>query len=92
MEVEIDLAGHSVILTYDNTWVCLFTEAPSYDHLYVYDPHTYVVFECRTLLTKLLELGFPFQTRHKPTHWDEKAMKKYVHQLAANLDDELDTL
>lgn len=92
MEVEVTIAGEHITLTYENTWVCLFTEAPMYDHLYVYDPKTFVVFECRSLLTTLLNHGFPMQVRHLPTPWDEQAMEQYAHQLADHLDDEFDQL
>lgn len=92
MQLEVRIGGTPVTLTYENSWVCLFTEAPSYDHLYVYDPNTFVVFECRSLLTQMLELGFPMQVRPLPTPWDESAMAQYTHQLADHLDDELDSL
>lgn len=92
MEVEITIGGHHVTLTYDNTWVCLFTDAPSYDHLYVYEPNTFVVFECKGLLDTLLRHGFPMQVRPLPTPWDESAMEQYTHQLADHLDDELNQL
>lgn len=92
MEVEVTIAGQPLTLTYDNTWVCLFTDAPMYDHLYVYEPNTFVVFECKRLLDMLLTNGFPMQVRPLPTPWDESAMETYTHQLADHLDDEFDTL
>ena len=92
MEVEVTIAGEHITLTYDNTWVCLFTDAPGFDHLYVTDPTTFVVFECKSLLTMLMKHGFPMQVRPLPTPWDESAMATYIHQLADHLDDEFDQL
>lgn len=92
MQLEVRIGGTPVTLTEDNCWVCLFTEAPAYDHLYVYEPNTFVVFDCREFLTELLVKGFPLQVRPMPSDWDLKAMEAHIEKILAHLDEEIDEL
>ncbi len=89
-EFLINLAGEEFTLTEYNAWVCLFTDVPAYDHLYVNHPTTFVVFECRKLLTQLMHLGFPLQVRRLPTPWDLEAYDRYIAKQMANIDFEID--
>ena len=91
-EVEVNIAGHEVTLTEWNTWVCIFHEATYYDHLYCYGDNTFVVFECKGLLDKLIKLGFPMQVRRLPTPWDESAYDEYIASRVEELDHELEDL
>lgn len=90
--VEVCIAGTDVSLSEWNTWVCIFHGAPQYDHLYVHGDKTFVVFECRELLNKLLKLGFPMQVRRLPTPWDESAFDDYIAIKIGELDHELEEL
>lgn len=93
-EVTIEVGGGKTItLTEDNTWVCIFTEAPIYDHVYMVEgDNASCIFESRRLLDHLLHLGFPLQTRRYPTEWDERALTEYLEQQVNHIDDELDEL
>lgn len=91
-ELVIKLAGEEFTLTEFNTWVCIFTEVPAYDHLYVHAPSVFAVFECRELLTQLMHLGFPLQVRRLPTPWDLSAYDQFIEKQIASLDDEIDQL
>lgn len=91
-ELVINLAGEEFTLTEFNTWVCIFTEVPAYDHLYVHAPSVFAVFECRELLTQLMHLGFPMQVRRLPTPWDLSAYDAYIAKQVGNIDFELDEL
>lgn len=95
-DVTITIKGEELLLSETNSWVCLFTEAPHYDHLYVYEPTTFVIFECREVLDKLMEYGYPMQVRRLPTQWDMTAFECYLDncvETAHNeLEDELDHL
>lgn len=94
MEVKIDVGNGKIItLTEDNCWVCIFTEAPIYNHVYlVRGSDASCIFECRTLLDHLMHLGFPLQVRRYPTEWDEDALSQYLEQQVNRIDDELDKL
>ena len=90
-EVVVNLAGVEHILSEFNTWVCLFTDVPAYDHLYVTKP-TLAIFECRKLLNQLMHLGFPMQIRRLPTPWDLSAYEAYISKQVQNLDYEIEHL
>lgn len=90
--VDITIGGIPVSLNERNTWVCIFHGAPQYDHLYVYEDKTFVVFECKELLDKLLRLGYPMQVRRLPTPWDESAFDEYIASRVQELDHELEDL
>ena len=90
MEYDSRIGGVTVTLTDENCWVCLFTEAPGYDHLYVYEPNCFVVFDCRELLTDLLVHGFPMQVRPMPGDWDVAAMEAYIMKQMEHIDEEID--
>ena len=92
MEYVIRIRGVETTLTEDNCWVCLFTDAPGYDHLYVYGESTFVVFQCRELLTDLLVHGFPLQVRPMPGDWDMQAMEQHIRLQVSHLDEEIDEL
>ena len=89
-ELVINLAGEEFVLTEFNCWVCIFTDVPAYDHLYVNRPTTFTVFECRKLLDQLLQLGFPLQVRRLPTPWDLSSYDQYIAKQMANIDFEID--
>lgn len=91
-ELTIRIGGDEFTLTEFNCWVCLFTDVPSYDHLYVTAPSTFAVFECRALLTKLMTLGFPMQIRRLPQPWDLSAYDAYIEKQVHAIDQELDEL
>ena len=93
-EVEISVGdGKTLKLTEDNCWVCLFTEANIYDHVYlVRGEDASCIFECRPLLDHLMNLGFPMQIRRYPTEWDERAFSEYLEQQVDHIEDELDEL
>lgn len=91
-ELVINMAGEEFTLTEFNTWVCIFTEVPAYDHLYVHAPSVFAVFECRKLLTQLMHLGFPMQVRRLPTPWDLSAYDAFIEKQLAHLDEEIDEL
>lgn len=89
-ELTINLAGEEFTLTEFNCWVCIFTDVPAYDHLYVNAPKTFAVFECRKLLDELMALGFPMQIRRLPTPWDLSAYDAYIDKQMLGIDDEID--
>ena len=93
-EVRIEVGdGKTIILTEENCWVCIFTGAPIYDHVYLNQGDTAsAIFECRQLLDHLMRLGFPMMIRRYPTEWDENALSGYLEQQVDHIDDELDGL
>lgn len=92
-ELDIKVGGKPLTLTYDNSEVRLFTDAPGLDYLHYEDGDTaHAIFECRELLSTLLELGFPLSVRNLPAKRDEEAVSGYTHHLAENLDEEIDQL
>ena len=91
-ELVINLAGEEFVLSEDNCWICIFTEVPAYDHLYVSAPSVFAVFECRKLLDQLMHLGFPMQVRRLPTPWDLSAYDQYIEKQLGNIDFEIDQL
>lgn len=86
----LNVKGAEIIVSESNCWVCLFTEAPNYDHVYIYEPDTCVIFDCRQVLDMLMNAGYPMQVRRLPLPWDERAYDMYIDKLADELSDELD--
>lgn len=91
-KVTITFAEYQFELSEDNCWVCIFHEAPQYDHLYIFEPDCKVVFECRELLDQLLQLGYPMQVRRLPRPWDENAFNCYIANQLEHIEEELDHL
>lgn len=90
--VVLNIEGQEIELNEDNCWVCIFTEAPEQDHIYVYAPTTFVIFNNRKVIDELLALGYPMQTRRLPTPWDNDAYDKYIAVLTEELDHDLEEL
>lgn len=91
-DFTLNFGDSEVLITETNCWVCVFYEAPQYDHIYVYDPKTFVVFDCRPYIDRLIQSGYPMQIRRLPTPWDEDAYDKYLQNQSASLDDEWEEL
>jgi len=91
-EVVLSIEGQQLTLNEDNCWACIFTEAPEYDHIYVYEPTTFVIFNNRKVIDQLMSLAYPMQVRRLPTPWDERAYDKYIGILSEDLDHELEEL
>jgi len=91
-ELVIRIGGEEFTLTEFNCWVCIFTDVPAYDHLYVCAPTVFAVFECRKLLDQLMHLGYPMQIARLPRPWDLEAYDRYIEKQTATLDYELDHL
>lgn len=90
-ELVINLAGEEFTLSEYNSTVCLFTDFPAYDHLYVSAP-VFAVFECRKLLDQLLHMGFPMHVHRVPGPWDLSAYDGFIAKQVGNIDFELDQL
>ena len=90
--VTLHIDGQDIELTEDNCWVCIFTDAPEQDHIYVYAPVLFVIFNNRKVIDQLMELGYPMQIRRLPTPWDNDAYDKYIAVLAEELDHDLEEL
>lgn len=72
-------SGNVRVLRETTTWLCYFTEADVYNHIYVCEAgRVFVVFECPELMQTLCEMGFPIQSRRYPTDWDEEALRQYL--------------
>ena len=91
-EVTLHIEGQDILLNEDNCWVCLFTDAPEQDHVYVFEPAMFVIFNNRKVIDQLMELGYPMQVRRLPTPWDNNAYDKYIAMLAEELDHDLEEL
>jgi hypothetical protein len=90
--VVLNIGDERIELSEDNCWVCLFTEAPENDHIYVYDPSTLVIYNNRAAIDQLMQLGYPMQVRRLPTQWDRDAYEKYIDMLTEELDHELEEM
>ena len=90
-ELIVNLAGVEHILNEFNTWVCIFTDVPAYDHVYAVKP-TMAIFECRKLIDQLMHMGFPMQIRRLPTPWDLAAYDAYIEKQFSRIDEEIDAL
>ena len=88
-ELVIRIGGEEFTLREFNCWVCIFTDAPAYDHLYVSHPKVFAVFECRKLLDQMMHLGFRMQIAPHPCPWDLEAYDRYIANQATQLDREL---
>ena len=92
MDVLIKTTNGLLRLNEGNCWVCLFTEAPVYNHVYIYrertDEHSgvSVIFEHPQIIDQLMENGFPMQIRRYPTEWDEEAFSEYLTQQCDDID------
>lgn len=91
-EVTLNIEGQELLLNEDNCWVCIFTDAPEQDHIYVYAPTTFVIFNNRQVIDQLMEYGYPLQVRRLPTPWDNDAYDKYIHILSEELDHDWEEL
>jgi len=91
-EVVLTIGGQEIPLSEDNAWVCIFTDAPEYDHIYVYEPTTFVIFNNREVCDQLMQMGYPMQIRRLPRPWDINAYDKYIAMLAEELDHDLEEL
>ena len=89
-DFRLDINGESILLTEMNCWICLFVDAPQYDHIYVFEPTTFVIFNNRAVIDKLMQVGYPMQIRRTPLPWDEKAYDLYIEQMASELELEID--
>lgn len=93
MEVLVKTTSGIIRLNDDNTWVCLFTEAPVYNHVYTYrDERVSCIFEHPQIIDQLMNNGFPMMIRRYPTEWDERAFSEYLEQQVDHIDEELDDL
>lgn len=90
--VVLTIGDEEILLSEDNAWVCIFTDAPEYDHIYVYEPTTFVIFNNREVCDQLMQLGYPMQIRRLPRPWDINAYDKYIQMLAEELDHDLEEL
>ena len=88
--VTLTIEGQEILLNEDNCWVCIFTEASEQDHIYVYAPATFVIFNNRKVIDQLMNLGYPMQIRRLPTPWDNDAYDKYISILTEELDHDLE--
>lgn len=91
-EVVLTIGDEEIHLSEDNAWVCIFTDAPEYDHIYVFEPTTFVIFNNREVCDQLMHLGYPMQIRRLPRPWDEDAYDKYIQMLTDELDHDLEEL
>lgn len=91
-EVVLTIEGQEILLNEDNCWVCLFTEAPEQDHIYVYAPTTFVIFNNRAVFDQLMQLGYPMQVRRLPTPWDNDAYDKYIGILTEELEHDIEEM
>jgi hypothetical protein len=90
--VALTIGDERFELNEDNCWVCLFTDAPEYNHIYIYSPSTFVVFNNPNVMQMLIELGYPLQTRRLPRPWDINAYDLYINMLTEELDRDLEGL
>lgn len=90
--VTLTIEGQEINLNEDNCWVCIFTDAPEQDHIYVYDPCTWVIFNNRKVIDELMNLGYPMQVRRLPTPWDESAYDKFIAVLAEELEHDIEEM
>jgi len=90
--VVLNIEGQEILLNEDNCWVCIFTDAPEQDHIYVFDPATFVIFNNRKVIDQLLQLGYPMQTRRLPTPWDTDAYDKYIGILTEELEHDIEEM
>jgi len=90
--VVLNIGEERIELSEDTCWVCLFTEAPEQDHIYVYEPSTFVIYNNRVVIDQLMHMGYPMQVRRLPTPWDNDAYDKYIAMLAEELDHELEEM
>lgn len=89
-EVIMTVGDEQLPLNEDNCWVCIFVEAPEYDHIYIYEPSTLVVFNNRAICDQLMQLGYPMQIRRLPRPWDVNAYDLYIAKLTDELDHDLE--
>ena len=91
-DFTLNFGDSEVLITETNCWVCVFYEAPEYDHIYVYEPTTFVIFNNREVCDQLMQLGYPMQVRRLPRPWDINAYDMYIAMLAEELDHDLEGL
>lgn len=91
-DFTLTIEGQEILLTETNCWVCIFTDAPEQNHLYVYEPSTLVIFNNKNIMDKLMEAGYPMQIRRLPTPWDMDAYDKYISILTEELEHDLEVL
>ena len=90
--VTLTIEGQEIELNEDNCWICIFTDAPEQDHIYVYEPTTFVIFNNRAVIDRLMNYGYPMQVRRLPTPWDNDAYDKYIAVLAEELEHDIEEL
>lgn len=90
--VVLNIEGQEILLSEDNCWVCIFTDASEQDHIYVFAPTTFVIYNNRPIIDQLMEMGFPMQIRRLPTPWDNQAYDKYIDMLTEELEHDIEEM